>query len=69
VIESQKLAPFPALPKRQQRYVLPLKSNLTAGQYTLKARIEVGGEIQEASVVVVAAAHGLPSPTTETPPQ
>ena len=69
VIESQKLAPFPALPKRQQRYVLPLKSSLNAGQYTLKARIEVGGEIQEASVVVVAAAHVPPAPATETPPQ
>jgi hypothetical protein len=69
VIESQKLAPFPALPERQQRYVLPLKSNLNAGQYTLKASIEVGGEIQEASVVVVAAAHVLAAPTTETPPQ
>jgi hypothetical protein len=55
VIESQQLASFPALPARQQRYVLALKSELTPGPYTLKARIEVGAEIQEAEVAVVAA--------------
>jgi hypothetical protein len=54
VIESQKLMSFPALPMRQQRYVLPLKSNLSPGQYTLRARIDVGAEIQEGSTVVTA---------------
>ena len=56
VIESEKLASFPVLPKRQQRFVLPLKGKLSPGPYTLKARIEVGDEIQEASVSVVAEA-------------
>jgi hypothetical protein len=65
VVESQKLASFPVLPKRQQRFVLPLKGSLSPGPYTLKARIEVAGEIQEASVAVVAE---VPA-TTKAPPQ
>lgn len=56
LIESQQLASFPALPGRQQRYVLGLKSELAPGSYSLKARVEVGGEIQEAEVAVIAAA-------------
>jgi len=35
VVESQKLAAFPALPRRQQRYVLALKTGLPPDQYTL----------------------------------
>jgi len=56
VVEAQKLSSFPVLPMRLQRFLLPLKSSLTPGSYTLKARIEVGSEIQEASVAVSAAA-------------
>jgi hypothetical protein len=52
VLESVKLAAFPVLPKRQQRFLLPLKSDLSPGPYTLRARIDVGKEIQEASSVV-----------------
>ena len=44
---------FPALPKRRQRYLLPLKSGLTPGLY-VRARIDVGNEIQEASASVKA---------------
>jgi hypothetical protein len=62
VIESQQLVSFPVLPKRQQRYVLPLKGSLSPGPYTLKARVEVGGEIQEASVAVIAEAPVTPVP-------
>ncbi len=65
LIESKTLSSFPVLPKRQQRFVLPLKDRLAPGRYTLKARIEVGGEIQEASVSVVAEAPV----TMESPPQ
>jgi hypothetical protein len=61
VIESLKVPSFPVLPKRLQRFLLPLKSSLSPGSYTLRARIEVGGEIQEASVAVTAAA---PAPVT-----
>jgi P pilus assembly chaperone PapD len=56
VVETEKVASFPALPKRLQRYLVPLKSSLSPGPYTLKAHIEVGGEIQEASVAVTAEA-------------
>jgi hypothetical protein len=54
VVESQKLSPFPVLPKREQRFVLPLKAALTPGSYTLRAHIDVGAEVQEASVAVTA---------------
>ena len=55
VTESLELSSFPALPMRQQRYVLPLKSALSPGTYSLRARIEVGAEIQEASVAATVA--------------
>lgn len=55
VVESEQMPPFPALPKRQQRYLVPIKSALASGQYTLRARIEVGHEVQEASATVTAA--------------
>jgi hypothetical protein len=69
VIESKKLASFPVLPKRQQRFVLALKDSLRPGRYTLKARIEVGGEIQEALVAVVAEAPPEELVTARPPPQ
>jgi hypothetical protein len=52
VVQSVQLTSFPALPQRQQRYLAPVRSGLAAGQYTLRARIEVGGEVQEASAAV-----------------
>jgi hypothetical protein len=55
VVETQKVPSFPVLPKRLQRFVLPLKTSLSPGPYTLRARIEVGGEIQQGSVAVNAA--------------
>jgi P pilus assembly chaperone PapD len=60
-LESQTVPSFPVLPKRLQRFVLPLKNALQSGSYTLRARIEVGGEIQEASVAVTAA-EAQPTP-------
>lgn len=63
VVESQKVPSFPVLPKRLQRFVLPLKSSLSPGAYTLRARIEVGGEIQQGSVSVTAGdASTTPAP-------
>jgi hypothetical protein len=56
VIESQKMPSFPVLPKREQRFLVPLKSDLSPGEYKLRARIDVGNEIQEASAVVRAEA-------------
>jgi hypothetical protein len=55
VVETQKVPSFPVLPKRLQRFVLPLKTGLRPGPYTLRARIEVGGEIQQGSVAVTTA--------------
>jgi len=52
VVESMSLASFPTLPQRQQRYLLPIKTDLRPGVYTLKARIEIGDEVQEASATV-----------------
>lgn len=62
VLESQKVPSFPVLPKRLQRFVLPLKSTLTPGPYTLRARIEVAGEIQQGSVAVTAEAAAPSAP-------
>jgi len=61
VVESQKLAPFPVLPKREQRFVSPLKAALAPGNYTLRARIDVGAEIQEASAAVTAESASQPA--------
>ena len=53
-IETVKVPTFPVLPKRQQRLVA-LVNNLSApGSYTFRARVEVDGEIQEASAVLTA---------------
>ena len=65
VVESQKMTAFPVLPKRDQRYILPLKAALTPGHYTLRARIDVGNEIQEGSTDVVADVP--PSPPSPDP--
>ena len=67
VVESHKIPSFPVLPKRLQRFLLPLKTNLVPGEYTLKARIEVAGEIQEASVAVTATAPPV-AEVQEAPP-
>jgi hypothetical protein len=65
VIESQKLASFPSLPNRQQRYVLVLRTALSPGPYTLRAQIDVGGETQQASVAVKTE---IPQPLTAEAP-
>jgi len=69
VVESQKLASFPAFPKRQQRYVLALKTALIPDTYTLRASIEVGGEIQQASVAVKAEAPEPPAIAAPSAPE
>ncbi len=52
VLETLQLASFPVLPQRQQRFLLPLKHELAAGRYTLRAHIDLGHQIQEASAEV-----------------
>ena len=53
VLETVHLVPLPVLPKRDQSFVLPLKLTGVTGPYTLRARVDLGGdEIQEATAFV-----------------
>jgi hypothetical protein len=54
MVESLKMMSFPVLPRRNQRFLMPLKNNLAPGRYTLRAKVDIGPEIQEASAVVTA---------------
>ena len=54
VVETAHFVPMPVLPKRDQNFLFPLKL-AAAGKYTLRARVDLGGnEIQEATALVVA---------------
>jgi hypothetical protein len=56
VVESAQFTPLPVLPKRDQNFLFPLKLAAGQGKYTLRARVDLGGnEIQEATASVVAA--------------
>ncbi|MGD0362181.1 MAG: hypothetical protein ABSC93_15005 [Bryobacteraceae bacterium] len=56
VVETAHFVPMPVLPKRDQRFVFPLQLAGGQGQYTLRARVDLGdNEIQEATARVVAA--------------
>jgi len=56
VLESVAFTPFPTLPKREQRYIIPFQHDLAPGTYTLRARVSIGrNEIEEGTAVVVAA--------------
>ena len=60
VVESVKFVPLPVLPKRDQRFIFPLKLAGGPGKYTLRVRVDLGGsEILEATAVVVATREGL----------
>ena len=55
VVESIQFVPMPVLPKRDQSFAFPLKLAAGEGKYTLRARVDLGGnEIQEATANVVA---------------
>jgi hypothetical protein len=55
VVETAHFVPMPVLPRRDQNFLFPLKLAV-AGTYTLRARVDLGGnEIQEATARVVAA--------------
>jgi hypothetical protein len=59
VVESAKFVPLPVLPKREQRFLFPLKLAGGPGDYTLRARVDLGGnDVEEASAHVVAAKTG-----------
>ncbi len=55
VLESAHFVPLPVLPQREQSFLFPLKLAAGGGTYTLRARVDLGGdEIQEATAHVVA---------------
>jgi hypothetical protein len=54
VLETLQIASFPVLPQRKQRFLLPFRNALAPGRYTLRARVDVGKEVQEASAEVTA---------------
>ena len=53
VVESNPFAPLPVLPKREQPFLFPLKSALAPGNYTLRARVDMGSaDLQEGTAMV-----------------
>ncbi|MBZ5542244.1 MAG: hypothetical protein LAO07_01015 [Acidobacteriia bacterium] len=64
VMETADFPSLPVLRERDQRFIFPLKSELAAGHYKLRADVDLGtGEIQEASADVVVDAPE-PGPAT-----
>jgi len=55
VLESVALTPLPALPKREQRYLVPFTIDLPPGTYTLRARVDFGANVIEEGTAVVRA--------------
>jgi hypothetical protein len=47
VVESVALTPLPALPNREQRYLVPFTTDLALGTYTLRARVDFGTNVIE----------------------
>jgi hypothetical protein len=53
ILESVALTPLPALPKREQRYLVPFTRELVPGTYKLRARVDIGNNrIEEGTAVV-----------------
>ena len=55
VLESQPITPLPALPKREQHYLVPFTRELSPGAYTLRARIDFGTNVIEEGTATVRA--------------
>jgi hypothetical protein len=53
VLESVALTPLPALPKREQRYIVPFTTDLAPGTYTLRARVDFGTNVIEEGTAIV----------------
>jgi len=53
VVESALLTPLPALPKREQRYVVPFTRDLAPGTYKLRARVDLGKNVIEEGTAIV----------------
>ena len=53
LVESNPFASLPVLPKREQPFLFPLKSALAPGNYTLRARVDMGtADLQEGTTIV-----------------
>ncbi len=53
VLETVAMFTMPVLPKRSQRFLFPLQKPLAAGDYELRARVEiVPGKVEQLSAVV-----------------
>jgi len=55
VLESVALTPLPALPKREQRYIVPFTTDLAPGTYILRARVDFGTNVIEEGTATVRA--------------
>ncbi|MGI8989687.1 MAG: hypothetical protein ACR2I2_08895 [Bryobacteraceae bacterium] len=53
VLESVPLTPLPALPRREQRYLVHFTRDFAPGDYALRARADFGGSAIEESTAVV----------------
>ena len=53
ILESVALTPLPALPNREQRYLIPFTTDLGPGTYTLRARVDFGTNVIEEGTAVV----------------
>ena len=53
IVESVALTPLPALPKRDQRYLVPFTTDFAPGTYTLRARVDFGTNVIEEGTAVV----------------
>jgi len=54
ILETLDFAQLPVLPKRSQRFLFQLKTNMEDASYTLRARVDVGtGVLQEGTATVV----------------
>lgn len=53
VIETESFNSIPVLPKREQRFLFPLKAALGDAKCTLRVRVDIGaGEMQEATAIL-----------------
>jgi hypothetical protein len=54
-VETVEFTSLPVLRQRDQRFIFPLKTSLSSGHFTLRARVDIGtGEIQQRSADVIA---------------
>jgi hypothetical protein len=60
VVETVELQPLPVLPEREQRFLLPLKTDVHSGGYKLRARVDLGTDEIQQAIVQIATNPGKP---------